>query len=119
MQEPRLQKGKIYKTVRVFASRHKACVKPYLFAGIDPGPVEALEHVRLSGADAILASFPIAEWTPAGLLEEIQRLNRRIPVLIHEPAGTAEEAFRMGEMGAYYFCCEPLDRQRLARQFLL
>ena len=80
-----------------------------------PGPVEALEHVRLLGADAILASFPIAEWTPAGLLEEIQRVNRRIPVLIHEPAGTAEEAFRMGEMGAYYFCCEPLDRQQLAR----
>ena len=34
-----------------------------------PGPVEALDHLRLSGADAILASFPIPEWTPAELLE--------------------------------------------------
>jgi DNA-binding NtrC family response regulator len=80
-----------------------------------PGPVEALDHLRLSGADAILASFPIPEWTPAELLEEIQRVNPRIPVLIHEPGGTAEEAFRLGGMGAYYFCCEPLDRQQLAR----
>ena len=81
-----------------------------------PEPLEALEHLRLSGADAILASFPIAEWTPAGLLEEIQRVNPRIPVLIHEPGGTAEEAFRLGGMGAYYFCCEPLDRPQLARR---
>ena len=81
-----------------------------------PGPVEALEHLRLSGADAILASFPIPNWTPAELFEEIQRVNSRIPVLIHEPGGTAEEAFRLGGMGAYYFCCEPLDRQQLARR---
>jgi DNA-binding NtrC family response regulator len=79
-------------------------------------PAEALDHLRLSGADAILASFPIAEWTPAGLLEEVQRVNSRIPVLIHEPGGTAEEAFRLGGMGAYYFCCEPLDREQLARR---
>ena len=81
-----------------------------------PGPAEALEHVRLSGADAILASFPISEWKPAELLEEIQRVNPRIPVLIHEPGGTAEDAFRLGGMGAYYFCCEPLDHQQLARR---
>ena len=79
-------------------------------------PAEALDHLRLSGADAILASFPIAEWTPAGLLEEVQRVNSRIPVLIHEPGGTAEEAFRLAGMGAYYFCCEPLDREQLARR---
>jgi DNA-binding NtrC family response regulator len=72
--------------------------------------------LRLSGADAILASFPISDWTPAGLLEEIQRVNPSIPVLIHDPGGSAEEAFRLGGMGAYYFCCEPLDRQRLARR---
>jgi DNA-binding NtrC family response regulator len=79
-------------------------------------PAEALEHLRLSGSDAILASFPISEWTPAELLEEIQRVNPRIPVLIHEPGGRAEEAFRLGGMGAYYFCCEPLDRPQLARR---
>jgi DNA-binding NtrC family response regulator len=72
--------------------------------------------LRLLGADAILASFPISDWTPAGLLEEIQRVNPRIPVLIHDPGGSAEEAFRLGGMGAYYFCCEPLDRQQLARR---
>jgi DNA-binding NtrC family response regulator len=81
-----------------------------------PGPLEALEHVRLLGADAILASFPIPECTPAELFEEIQRVNPRIPVLIHEPGGTAEEAFRLGGMGAYYFCCEPLDRPQLVRR---
>ena len=83
---------------------------------IVPGPLEALDRLRLSGAAAILVSFPIPEWTPAELLEEIQRVNPRIPVLIHEPGGTAEDAFRLGGMGAYYFCCEPLDRQQLARR---
>jgi DNA-binding NtrC family response regulator len=85
------------------------------FCDLVLGPAEALDHLRLSGADAILASFPIPEWTPAELLEEIQRVNPRIPVLIHEPGGRAEDAFRLGGMGAYYFCCEPLDRQKLAR----
>jgi DNA-binding NtrC family response regulator len=73
------------------------------------GPLDALSHLKTTGADVILASFPLADWTPAELLEEIQRGDSRIPVLIHDPEGTAAGAFRLGGMGAYHFFNGPLD----------
>ncbi|MCX6634395.1 MAG: sigma-54 dependent transcriptional regulator [Acidobacteria bacterium] len=80
------------------------------------GPLEALSHLKATGADVILASFPLADWTPAELLEEIQRGDSRIPVLIHDPEGTADGAFRLGGMGAYHFFSGPLDPIDLAQR---
>jgi DNA-binding NtrC family response regulator len=80
------------------------------------GPIEALSHLKTTGADVILASFPLVDWTPAELLEEIQRGDSRIPVLIHDPEGTAAGAFRLGGMGAYHFFNGPLDPIDLAQR---
>lgn len=80
------------------------------------GPQDALSHLKATGADVILASFPLADWTPAELLEEIQRGDSRIPVLIHDPEGTADGAFRLGGMGAYHFFSGPLDPIDLAQR---
>ncbi len=80
------------------------------------GPLDALSHLRTMGADVILASFPLADWTPAELLEEIQRVDSRTPVLIHDPEATAADAFRLGGMGAYYFFNDPLDPIDLAQR---
>ena len=38
-------------------------------------PHEALAHLKAKGADVVLASCLLADWTPAELLEEIQRMN--------------------------------------------
>ena len=75
-------------------------------------PHEALAHLKAKGADVVLASCPLADWTPAELLEEIQRVDSRVPVLIHAPEGTTAEAFHLGGMGAYHFfggLLDPID----------
>lgn len=79
-------------------------------------PLDALAHLKSAGADAILASFPLPDWTPAEFLEEIQRVDPRTPVLIHDPEATAADAFRLGGMGAYYFFDGPLDPSDLAQR---
>jgi len=79
-------------------------------------PLDALSYLKTTGADVVLASFPLADWTPGELLEEVQRGDSRIPVLIHDPEGTAADAFRLGGMGAYHFFNGPLDPIDLAKR---
>lgn len=42
----------------------------------------------------VLASCLLADWTPAELLEEIQRMNSRVPVLIHSIRSTSPSVWR-------------------------
>jgi DNA-binding NtrC family response regulator len=76
-------------------------------------PDEALEWVQRFGALAVVLSFPLEGWTPAGLVEEFHRVNPRIPVLVYDPEGTPEDAFRLGGLGAFAFLSGPLDRAAL------
>jgi DNA-binding NtrC family response regulator len=76
--------------------------------------MEALDHLRTAGADAVLASLPVEGWTPGELLEEIQRIDTRLPVLIHDPGGTAGDAFQLAQLGAAGYMCGPLDAGQLA-----
>jgi DNA-binding NtrC family response regulator len=55
-------------------------------------------------------------WSTAEFLEEVQRLSPRVPVLIHDPHGTPEDAFRLGSQGAFHFFSGPLDARELARR---
>jgi DNA-binding NtrC family response regulator len=63
-----------------------------------------------------MASFPIEGWTPPEFLEEVQRLTPLTPVLIHDPNGTPEDAFRLGGLGACHFFAGNLDLERLGEQ---
>ncbi len=65
------------------------------------------------GADLVVASFPLEGWLPHEFLEEVQRLNPLTPVVIHDPTGTPEDAFRLGGLGAAHFFAGNLDLERL------
>ena len=48
------------------------------------------------------------------MLEEVQRLAPGVPVLIHDPTGTPEDAFHLGSLGAAAFLSGSLDPVQLA-----
>jgi DNA-binding NtrC family response regulator len=77
---------------------------------------EALDRLRGEIADIILVEFPLAGWGPAELLEAIQEINPRIPVLIRDPEGTVPDAVRLLKLGAYHFMSGPLDDGELIEQ---
>jgi DNA-binding NtrC family response regulator len=66
-------------------------------------PNDALDRVRIETADVVLAEFPLPGWEPAELLERIQEISLRIPVLILDRAGTVTDAVRLVKLGAYHF----------------
>jgi DNA-binding NtrC family response regulator len=74
---------------------------------------EALHRLRGEIADIILVEFPLSGWGPAELLEAIQEINPRIPVLIRDPEGTVPDAVRLLKLGAYHFMSGPLDESEL------
>ena len=77
---------------------------------------DALDRLRGEIADIILVEFPLAGWGPAELLEAIQEINPRIPVLIRDPEGTVPDAVRLLKLGAYHFMSGPLDDGELIEQ---
>jgi DNA-binding NtrC family response regulator len=75
---------------------------------------EALSLLESSRFDILFASFPLPEWTPAELLEEIQRINAFLPVIVRDPGGTLADAVRLTKLGAYQFVGAKLDAEELA-----
>jgi len=73
----------------------------------------ALDRLRAEMADVILVEFPLAGWGPAELLEAIQEINPRIPVLIRDPEGTVPDAVRLVKLGAYHFMSGPPQESEL------
>jgi len=74
---------------------------------------EALARLEAEPADVVLAEFPLAAWLPSELLEAIQQVNPRVPVLIRHPEGTVADAVRLIKLGAYHFMNGPLDDHEL------
>jgi DNA-binding NarL/FixJ family response regulator len=72
-------------------------------------PAEALERSRAEIPDVIFAEFPLAGWGAAELLEAIQEINPRVPVLIRDPQGSVADAVRLLKLGAYHFMSGSLD----------
>src|SRR5271157_992798 len=67
------------------------------------GAAAAIEAARGGSYDAVVAEFPVAEWTAEEWLEELHRLNRALPVIIRYPSGSFQEAVRLTKLGAYDF----------------
>jgi DNA-binding NtrC family response regulator len=79
------------------------------------GPLAALEDLKHSAFDAILADFPIPDWTPDEWLEEVQRASFLTPALIREREATLDDAVRLTKLGAYHFFSRQTPVEDLAR----
>ncbi len=64
-----------------------------------PDPLQALQLISSGQYDGALVCLPVPGWTPEELLEEIQRMDRRLPV-IFQGASSMAEAVRLIKLGA-------------------
>jgi len=62
----------------------------------------------------VLACVPLEDWTPEELLEELRRVRRDAPVIVHRWEGDPEEAFRLARLGAAAYLSGPLEAVKLA-----
>lgn len=67
------------------------------------GPVAALDELKNSSCDCVLADFPLREWTPEEWLEEVQRICSFVPVVVRDRRGSLRDAVRLTKLGAYHF----------------
>jgi len=63
-------------------------------------PAAALNELQNRYFDAILLDFPIPQWTPSELLEQVKRLAPDAPVLIRHPEATIHDAVQLAHQGA-------------------
>jgi len=75
---------------------------------------QGLHFFRQTGAEAVLACVPLEDWTPEELLEELRRVRRDAPVIVHRWEGDPEEAFRLARLGAAAYLSGPLEAVKLA-----
>ncbi len=64
---------------------------------------EALELLERRRFDAVLACFPLPGWSAEELLEEIQRIDAGIPVIICDADATLAKAVRLTRLGAWHY----------------
>ena len=76
---------------------------------------EALARLKQHSYDALVVHFPADEWTPIEVLEEAQRLDRRLAIILCDPRGTVGDAVRLTKLGAYYFLTENPDADEWSR----
>jgi len=76
-------------------------------------PLAALDALGHSCYDVVLSDFPMPEWTPAEWLEEVQRVNPILPVLIRDAQPSYGEAVRLTKLGAYQYLGDPLEPEQL------
>lgn len=67
-----------------------------------PDPIQALDLLRSGGYDAVSVTFPVPGWTAEEFLEEVQRVDRKVPVIFQGDA-TVHEAVRLIKLGAHHF----------------
>ena len=70
----------------------------------------ALARLRLNGQNAVVASLPLEEWSAEEVLEEIQRIDSRLPVILLDPMCTIEGALKLAKLGAYYYGYGPIGK---------
>jgi len=74
-----------------------------------------LGRLRASSYDVIVADLPLPDWAPEEWLEEVQRINGRVPVVFRQECPTHEDALRLAKLGAYHLfgLTEDRDKQTL------
>jgi len=64
-------------------------------------PTDGIEALRYSAYDAVVLDFPIPQWRPAEVLEQVKRLAPSTPVFIRDPEATLSDAVRLAHLGAH------------------
>lgn len=64
-------------------------------------PVSGLSLLRQNSYSAVFATTPIGDWQAGELLDEIQRINASVPVVIQNEAASLAEAVRLVKLGAF------------------
>src|SRR5688572_13155738 len=64
---------------------------------------EGIERLAAGAFDVAVVTFPLPDWTAEDFLEEVQRVNAFLPVIIHDPKGDMSDAIRAVKLGAYHF----------------
>jgi DNA-binding NtrC family response regulator len=59
--------------------------------------------LKTTHADAVLVRLPCNDWTAEGALEQIQRIDAAVPVILCDAAGTLEDAVRLTRLGAFHY----------------
>ncbi len=78
------------------------------------GLPEALEYLKRSPIDAAVACFPLAEYTPIEALEELQRADDNVPLILWDPGMRLQDAVRLIKSGAREVFGAEADPQQLA-----
>ena len=66
-----------------------------------PGIPEAMEYLRRSRIDAVIACFPLPEWIAAEALEELQQAAGAVPVILWDAQAGIADAVRLTKLGAF------------------
>jgi len=77
------------------------------------GVPEALEYLKRSQIDAAVVCFPFPEYTPAEALEELQRADGSVPLILWDPSMRLQDAVRLIRSGA----CEVFGAEAEPQQF--
>ena len=64
---------------------------------------DGLDRLKVSEFDAVLVCFPMPEWKPEEVLEEVQRINTLLPVIVYDAGATLAEAVRLTKLGAFQY----------------
>jgi len=75
------------------------------------GAVERAAETLMSAA---VLQLPCADCAAEEALYELLRADHGLPVIVHDRAGTVDDAIRLTRMGAYYVLLGELDPDRLA-----
>ena len=70
----------------------------------------ALAGIRSAPQNAVVAVMPLDEWSAEEVLEEIQRIDSKLPVILLDPDCTIDGALRLAKLGAYYYGYGPIGK---------
>jgi DNA-binding NtrC family response regulator len=77
-----------------------------------PGVPEALEYLKRSRIDAAVICSPLPEYSPLDALEELQRIDGGVPLILWDPSMRVPDAVRFMKLGAFEVLGES-DREQL------
>jgi DNA-binding NtrC family response regulator len=80
-----------------------ACVSEIAGVAVEraAGIPEALEYLKRSRIDAAVVCLPLPEYTPADALEELQRADGGLPLVLWDPSMRLQDAVRLVKLGAF------------------
>ena len=77
-----------------------------------------IERLPRQDYAVIVLDFPIPDWTPDGLAEQVCRLARGVPVLVRDPSATLNDAVRLARLGIHRFLAPPGEERQQIEQAL-